>query len=139
MERSASWTCLPTHHNMIPSNSLILAGYYSAYGVSFALLMIASTSKAPLPAWGGYADVGIAILIAIIGFVIFGRGRGNPAIDIGHRAALNIIPIALLGMWVLRNAFDFNILLPGLAWRVFFFLHILPYGVALRYPGTVNE
>lgn len=124
---------------MILSNRLILAGYYSAYGVSFALLIMTSTSKIRLPAWGGYADVGIAIVIAILGFVIFGRGRGNPRFDIGHRAALNIVPITLLGMWVLRSAFDFNILLPGLAWRVFFLLHILPYGAALRHPGTVNE
>jgi hypothetical protein len=121
------------------SNRLLLASYYAAYGVSFAFLMMASTSKAPLPAWGGYADVGVAIFIAIVGFVIFGRGRGSPRFDIGHRAALNIIPITLLGMWVLRNAFDFNILLPGLAWRVFFFLHILPYSAAIRNPGNVNE
>jgi len=123
---------------MIPSNRLILAGYYAAYGVSFALLMAASTSKASLPFWGGYADVGIAVLIAITGFMIFGRGRDNPRYDVGHRAALNIIPILLLGMWVLRDTFDFNILLPGLAWRVFFFLHVLPYSAALRNPMTVN-
>jgi hypothetical protein len=119
---------------MISSNRLILSGYYTAYCISFALLLIASTSQTPLPAWGGYADVGIAIIIAIIGFMIFERGRGNPRYDVGHRAALNIVPLVFLGMWVLRNAFDFNILLPGLAWRVFFFLHILPYGVNLRNP-----
>lgn len=124
---------------MIFSNNLLLASYYSIYGISLFLLIMASTSNVPLPAWGTYADVGIAILIAFIGFVIFGRGKRNPRFDLGHRAALNIIPITLLGMWVLRNAFDFNILLPGLAWRVFFFLHILPYSTAIRNSGTVNE
>jgi hypothetical protein len=83
--------------------------------------------------------VGIAILIAIIGVVIFGRGRSNPRFDVGHRAALNIVPVVLLGMWALRTALDFNILLPGLAWRVFYFLHILPYSVNLWNPGTPRE
>jgi hypothetical protein len=121
---------------MISSNRLLLIGYYTTYIISFLILLIASTSKTPVPAWGGYTDVSFAVLIALLGMVIFGRGRSNPRFDAGHRAALNIVPVVLLGMWVWRNAFDFNILLPGLAWRVFFLLHILPYGVTLWNPGT---
>jgi hypothetical protein len=121
------------------SNRLILILFYVSYAVSITLLLIASISRSPLPAWGGYLDVGIAFLIAILGFVIFGRAKDNPQYRVGHRAALNIIPIILLGMWILRNTFDFNILLPGLAWRAFFFLHILPYGVNLWNPQTSDE
>jgi hypothetical protein len=121
------------------SNNIYIVTFIVLFVISTALLLIASTARTPVPAWGGYLDVGIAVIIAIIGFVIFGRGRDNPSYDSGHRAALNIILITLLGMWVLRDAFDFNILLPELAWRVFFFLHIRPRGAALRHPGTVNE
>lgn len=124
---------------MYNSNRLILIAFYVAYMISVALLLIASTARRPLSAWGGYLDVGIAFLIAVLGFVIFGRGKGNPQYRTGHRAALNIIPVLLLGMWILRNTLDFNILLPGLAWRVFFLLHILPYGVTLWNPEPPNE
>lgn len=34
-----------------------------------------------------------------------------------------------VGMWVYRDAFDFNILLPGVAWRSYFFLSILSYAL----------
>ena len=121
------------------TNRLILIAFYVSYIISISLLLIASTARIPLFAWGGYVDLGIAILIAALGFVIFSRGKGNPQFQIGHRAALNIVTIALLGMWVLRNSLDFNILLPGLAWRIFFLLHILPYGVNLWSTGTTHE
>lgn len=124
---------------MTASRRLILPGFYAAYIVSVTYLWFASTSKTALPAWGGYADAILALVIASLGFAIFVQGRGNPHYQAGHRAALNIVPVLLLGMWVLRPLFNFDILLPGLAWRVFFFLHILPYGAALRRPGTVNE
>ena len=139
MASSASWTSLRILHNMNTSNRLILIVFYGSYIVSIILLLIASISRGPLPAWAGYLDVGIAFLIAILGFVIFGRGKDSPQYRVGHRAALNIIPIMLLGMWILRNTFDFNILLPGLAWRIFFLLHILPYGVNLWKPQTIDE
>jgi hypothetical protein len=124
---------------MIASNRLILTGFYASYFVSFVYLLVTSVMKAPPIAWGRSADVGIAVIIALLGFVIYSRGRGNPRYDAGHRAALNTIPVVLLGMWFLRDVFDFNLLLPGLAWRVFFLLHILPYGAAIQNPGSVND
>lgn len=113
------------------SNRLLVIGFYSTYVVSTIFLFIASTTRSSLPAWGGTADVAVATLIAAMGFVIFSRGKGNPNYQSGHRAALNIVPMLLLGLWAFRNALDFNILLPGLAWRIFFILHILPYGFNL--------
>ena len=121
------------------ANRPLLILYFISYLVSFALLLIASLSKTPVPVWGGYLDVTLVIFIVFLGFIIFGRGKSNPQYQAGHRAALNIIPIVLLGMWILRNRFDFNILLPGLAWRVFFLLHILPYSVVLWNPEPSHE
>lgn len=121
------------------SNRTILVIFYISYIVSILLLLIASISKTPLPAWGGYFDVGLVIFILLLSFIIFGRGKSNPNYQTSHRVALNILPIILLGMWVLRHAFDFNILLPGLAWRTFLFLHILPYGLNLWKPESTNE
>ena len=124
---------------MILSNRLLLTVFYLSYFVSVVLLLIASLSKAPLPAWGGYLDVGLVLFIVALSLMIFGRGKSNPNFETGHRVALNMLPVLLLGMWILRNTFDFNILLPGLAWRTFFFLHILPYGVPLWKSETINE
>lgn len=103
------------------------------------MLLIASLSKVPLPAWGGFLDGSLALFIVFLSFIIFGRGKSNPNFETGHRAALYILPIILLVMWVFRSGFDFNILLPGLAWRTFFFLHLLPYGVRLWNPETLHE
>ena len=113
---------------MIKDRALFIA-FLALYAVSTLIVLIASTATQPLPTWGGYLDVAIAIVIAIIGFMIFGRHQGTPNYEASHRVALYIMPIILLGMWFLRTAFDFNILLPGLAWRTFFFLHVLPYGL----------
>jgi hypothetical protein len=124
---------------MLLSNRLLLISFYISYLVSFVFLLIASLSKTPLPSWGGYLDVGFVLFIVALSMMIFSRGKSNPSFETGHRAALNILPVLLLGMWILRNTFDFNILLPGLAWRTFFFLHILPYGAPLWRSGTTNE
>jgi len=139
MELISLWTYLPILHKMNISNKPILITFYISYLISVLLLLIASASKTPLPAWGGYLDVSLVVLIVIAGITIFGRGKSKPNFETSHRTTLYILPIILLGMWVFRNALDFNILLPGLAWRAFFFLHILPYSVNLWSPETTNE
>ena len=112
------------------SRGKILFGIYLLlYTISTFILLIAGTAKTPLPKWGGYVDVSIAILIAVLGFTIFGMNKTSLQYETNHRVTLYLLPVLLLGMWLLRNVFDFNILLPGLAWRTFFFMHILPYGL----------
>ncbi len=54
-----------------------------------------------------------------------------PSYDISQRVAIYLFPLILVSMWLYRNSLDFNILLPGLAWRTFFFLSILPFGLNL--------
>jgi hypothetical protein len=99
--------------------------------VSTAIVLIASTAKSPLPAWGGYLDVAIVALIFITGFAIHKMNESRPNYYISHQAAVYLFPIILVGLWIYRYMLDFNILLPGLAWRTFFFFSILPYGLTL--------
>ena len=113
----------------MPRGKALLSIYLLLYTISTLILLIASTAKTPLPKWGGYIDVSIAVLIVVLGFTIFGMNKLSLQYETNHRVALYLIPTLLLGMWLFRNSFDFNILLPGLAWRTFFFLHILPYGL----------
>ena len=113
----------------MPRGKTMFGIYLLLYTISTFILLIASTAKTPLPKWSGYADVSIAVLIAVLGFAIFGLNKMSLQYETNHRVALYLLPVILLGMWYFRNLIDFNILLPGLAWRTFFFLHVLPYGL----------
>jgi hypothetical protein len=102
--------------------------------ISTTILLIASvasTSRTPVPAWGGYLDVGIVFLIAFSGFVIYQRNKSTPRYDISHHMAIYLFPLMLVGTWIYRDSLDFNIFLPGVAWRTYFFLSTLPHAVNL--------
>ena len=113
------------------SNKLYIVLFMILFGISTAILLIASTAKTPLPAWGGYLDVGIVVLIAFCGFAIRQRDKSTPRYEISHQVAVYLFPFVLMGMWLYRDSIDFNILLPGLAWRAYFFLSILPHSLNL--------
>ena len=113
------------------SNEFYILSFLVVFLISTALVLIASTAKTPLPAWGGYLDVGIVVLLAFIGIAIRQRDKSTPRYDISHQVAVYLFPFVLVVMWLYRNSIDFNILLPGLAWRIYFFLSILPHGLDL--------
>ena len=109
------------------SHRFLVLAFGSLFIVSTVILLIASTATIPAPAWGGYLYVGIVVLIALAGFSIYQRSQSVPRYDASYPVALYLFPLLLVGMWVYRNALDFNILLPGAAWRTYFFLSILPH------------
>ena len=113
----------------IPDQFFILS-FLILFTISKTILLIASTAKTPVPAWGGYVDVGIVVLIALTGFALHQRDQG-PRYDMSHHVAVYLFPLILVGTWVFRDALDFNILLPGLAWRTYFLLSILPHALSL--------
>jgi hypothetical protein len=106
--------------------SLLFIGMYIP---SIALLLTASTARNELPTWGGIVDVGLVILIALTGFWIHQLSNARSRADLSHRVAVYLFPAVLVGMWLFRELAkaDFNIRLPGLAWRTYFFLSILPH------------
>jgi hypothetical protein len=91
--------------------------------------MLLNGSLNPGRAGSGTWDIVTAGLIALGTFALFSLKQGELDYEISHRVALYLLPIVLLTVWVLRNALDLNLLLPGLAWRTFFFLYTLPYGL----------
>jgi hypothetical protein len=99
--------------------------------ISTTILLVASTAKSPIPAWGGYLDVGILVLIVFTGFMIHQRDKAAPRYDISHQVASYLFPLILVGMWMYRASLDFNILLPGVAWRTYLFLSTLPHALNL--------
>ena len=117
----------------IPAQFLIVS-FLILFAISTTILLTASTAKTPVPVWGGYVDVGIVLLIALTGFALHQRDQGAPRYDSSHQVAVYLFPLILVGMWIFREALDFNILLPGLAWRIYFLLSILPHALSLWNP-----
>ena len=112
-------------------NQFLILSFLILFAMSTAILLIASTSKMPVPTWSGYVDVGIVVLIAMTGFALHQRDQGTPRYESSHQVAVYLFPMILVGMWVFRDRLDFNILLPGVAWRTYFFLSILPHALSL--------
>lgn len=113
------------------SNTFYIVSFFFLFLSSTTILLIASTAQSPVPAWGGYLDVSIVVLIAILGFLIYGRDQSTPRYEISHQIPIYLFPITPVWMWLVRGALDFNTLLPGLAWRIYFFLSILPHALSL--------
>ena len=113
------------------SNKFYIAAFFILFAISTVILLIASTATAPVPAWGGYLDVFIVLLIAGTGITIHQRNRSALLYDISHQVAIYLFGLILVGMWFYRDSLDFNILLPSLARQIFFILRILPHAVTL--------
>jgi hypothetical protein len=97
------------------------------------LLLIAST-RSDLPPWGGPVDVIIAFTLVATAFLIWRRAgdrAGLGELRIGHGVAAVVPALVLAAMWWYRESLDFNILLPGLAWRTWLVLYTLPFALTL--------
>ena len=108
------------------SNKFHIVFFVILFAISSAILLIASTAETPVPAWAGYLDVGIVVLIVFTGFMIHQRNRAAPPYAISYQVAMYLFPLMIVGMWLARDSLDFNILLPGVAWRIYLFLSVLP-------------
>ena len=102
--------------------------------VSVALLLFAST-RADLPAWGGLLDAAIAFTLIATAFLIWRRAGdrvGLRDLRLSHGVAATVPALVLVTIWWYRDSLDFNILLPGLAWRTWLVLYTLPSVLTLR-------
>jgi hypothetical protein len=118
------------------SNKVYITLFFALFAISTGILIFASMAKDPVSAWGGYLDVAIVVLIMVTGFTIHQRNKNVPNYDISYQVALYLFPLILVAMWLNRDLLDFNILLPGVAWRTYFFLSILPHAIPLWKPES---
>jgi hypothetical protein len=109
------------------SRRFLVLSFSVLFIVSTVILLIASTVTIPTPDWGGYLDVGIFLLIPLAGFAIYQDSKSVPRAS--YQIAFYLLPIFLVAMWIYRNVLDFNILLPGVAWRTYLFLSLLPHAL----------
>jgi hypothetical protein len=130
MSQSGLWAALSFDMTRF-SNKFYVTAFAILFVISTVILLIASTAKVPAPAWGGYLDLAVVVLIAFSGFTIYQRSKNGPRYDSSYQVALYLFPLILVGIWLYRNSLDFNILLPGVAWRTYFFLSILPHALHL--------
>ncbi|MDQ2913061.1 MAG: hypothetical protein M3T56_07375 [Chloroflexota bacterium] len=66
---------------------------------------------------------------------LFWRRAGDRAglreFRIGHGVAAFLPALVLAAIWWYRDSLNFNVLLPGLAWRTWLVLYTIPSAVAL--------
>ncbi len=112
---------------------LVIAGVLEVI-VSVALLLVASAARSRLPDWGGPVDVAIAFaLIATAASIwtLAPKTRDAWALSVGHAAAATIPALVIASVWYFRSDVDLNVLLPGLAWRMFIVLYSIPAAVSV--------
>jgi hypothetical protein len=125
----------------IRSRPLILTTA-AVYALSLGLLLWASTLAVPIQAgqltWQGIVDVAAALVVVLLGMALYARGR--PVVDEwalrqSHLIATTVIVAALVAMWLAAERLHFDVLLPGLVWRLFALLQSLPATLALWRAG----
>lgn len=90
-----------------------------------------------LPAWVGVADVALAACLAVSALVILTRKLGDFAPLVvatafrAYRALSGMFLLVLVVFFVLGDRLRWDILLPGLAWRAWLFVMVVPPWLSL--------
>jgi hypothetical protein len=111
--------------------------------VSFALLFWASTLEHVLVpgqiTWQGVLDVVMAFLVCLLGLYVVVKAQARIDAVTQRRSygiATVVAPLVLAGLWLYPGRLHLEILLPGLAWRTYMGLTVLPAALALWRPGA---
>lgn len=93
------------------------------------------------PRWLGLADVAVAFGLMAAGLAVVARQPGpfNAAVLSGSlrilRLAASVFLVLLIVFFVTPDAVRWHVLLPGLAWRAWLFVLVLPSWLALAEAG----
>jgi hypothetical protein len=129
----------PANREICPmklSRFQIVVVIYTLFAVSLAFPVIASLGSGGFYGpWFGIADVAIAVVL--IGFTLVSgvfatRPTANSALTslFVLRTGSNIALVLLVVFLLFHEIVRWNILLPGLAWRMWLFVQVLPGLVA---------
>lgn len=107
--------------------------------ISIGLLLFASTNPQRIAAWQvtplGGLDVAITLVLALLGMGIYGRGirLAKPStLEVCYLVAMFLSPLVLVGIWLsLDKIVWLDVLLPGVAWRLYILLQTLPAAIAV--------
>jgi hypothetical protein len=90
------------------------------------------------PRWLGILDVAVAAVLVVVGLVVVSKGPksvdGPLASSVAQvlRAASTLFLALLVVFFVVGGAIKWHVLLPGLAWRAWLFVLVLPAWLARR-------
>jgi amino acid transporter len=87
-------------------------------------------------------DVVIAFSLIATSFLIWRRAAGREglrALRMAHGIAAIVPALVLVALWLYRDSLDFNVLLPGLAWRTWIVLYTLPAAITVVSRGERPE
>ena len=107
--------------------------------ISLAFSVTASLFKdtSVFPKWWGVLDVGLAFVLAILAFVVYGLAHGKVSKQIeettyrAYRMLIHGIFVLILIFFLLGDRITWINGLPGVAWRAWLLLYILPEWIAL--------
>ena len=125
----------PNPDALIPPWGRILARVTTVlFFLSSVFPVAASLSKdtTAFPKWWGFLDVGLAFLLAILAFVIYGLAQGKvnqqteEATYRAYRILIHVIFVLLLIFFLAGDRITWINGLPGIAWRAWLLLYILP-------------
>lgn len=108
--------------------ALVLLGG-GVFALSSGFPLIAGVGPALLPPWIGIADVGCAGVLLLLATVIGRAGRGAGADRVDYRVCRRAADVALLGLavfLVVGDRIPWHVLLPGLVWRGWLLVQVLP-------------
>lgn len=123
---------------------LVIAGGI-LFGISLAFPVIASlVDAASFPRWVGFLDVALALVLPLIllAITIFTRGaistRAAYASYRIYRISINLLLVLLLLFFLVGDRITWEVLLPGLAWRLWLLLYLLP-AVLTAWEGSTDK
>ncbi len=110
------------------------------FAISVAFPVVASMGQQDmLPSWIGFFDVSLALVLVIMAMLIDAVARGKISSHViqlsyrFYRVAATLPLLLLVVFFLVGDQIKWNVLLPGLAWRAWLLLYILPSGLAVRY------
>jgi hypothetical protein len=128
----------------ICARTLILVGG-GLLAVSTAFPVVAGVLRAPAPGWLGIADVVVAALLVSHGFLIAARGSATADPGVSDlslrvlRGGASLFLVLLVVFFLAGHRVKWDVLLPGLAWRAWLFVWVLPGALALWHRSEPSE
>jgi hypothetical protein len=83
-------------------------------------------------------DVVSAFTLVILSAVVTIRANelvGRTAMRLAYGVATALVPLMLVAMWLNADGLLWNVLLVGLAWRMWLLLYVLPAAIAVWRPS----
>jgi hypothetical protein len=108
--------------------SWLPAGCIVQLTASTSLLMWAALTHGAVPRWAGVVDVALAFALVCAALTLRIRTEQARARTMlrSYGAAATLPSALIIVVWWFRDRLDLNILLPGLAWRLFVLFDLMP-------------